>query len=916
MSSSGYEMPPVHVQELIGFNKSKPDIPSPADMEPDMASYGTHAANLQPATIPGPTMHYAASPYLGYFPAGSMRIAPIDPELIDPQLRGPTSAVAGEIGGDPSQVPEPVSRSTYQSVNPDLLGNSSNQVPTDGSHEIPSLGDIQDPAPQPAGYPQLELQQYVNELEEMLSDQWNPNIEPGDDSEDIDDMIGRYLPGHKNKMLAGGNITSELSRNSQEAEINQSLSGPQRTVPDQGGPTPGFDVYPQEFDVNRLGNDTQAMAQGQRNPTLQFADFSQEQGVNTFWNDAQGTVLSQGISSPWFTNNDGDIGGNPSDMPGPAPAPTNQEFQGAIPDQVGDTYNHAPNPLYDDDLENWSQGVIPDQGDIYHNAPNPLYNGDCQVGSQGYDQIPASQVEAESASIGDTDSGGSYQITGSANDLLDEVVDPDSDDLDNVQPSNGIGQEQQVIDNQDGRAEDDSDIKLQYSDHDAMYSAEFTKVLFNSPSPDATIPTTPEEQQEIVKRLIKAIRNTDGVRDIPHKPSFIHRWGKKSKYFSVGDFEKLGWLILRWVVQIHLDGWKYPIWDEKLRKAIQKTAGMTFKERIDAIINLLHHNKRTCEDLLKGEKLFTVIGIPLGLQSRVKQNKTQNGNRSDYIKVGRDVVKEKAKKKAAGNEKADKVQVAQNHTLGEHQASQRAVPQVLPQQLGVPPQPRNAAAPSITAAPAQSYMHMASPTVPSNTAPNISYIPQQPAASPHTAAVPTVTSTPFHMAPPAVPSNVVFNNSYFPQPPAASPQPTAIPTVTATPLQNHVFQAPATPLTMTTQHAILTGHPSGWAGRMTPPSIHPIPVSPYPSPTNYKKRYREQVDNGDGDNADSAGVSAGGAAPAGTERRTKRARTDNGHGNGSTATQAPPGPSRPTRVRGRHVQKTKTPKVKGKNAKK
>jgi hypothetical protein len=227
-----------------------------------------------------------------------------------------------------------------------------------------------------------------------------------------------------------------------------------------------------------------------------------------------------------------------------------------------------------------------------------------------------------------------------------------------------------------------SDIQLQYADGQAVIDAQRAEVLFPGQPQDPTIPRTNEDVQANVKDVVAAIKNTHGITAKGNEKAFQTRWGKGAQYYSDSDFEQLAWELVIRTIHVHQNGWTQKIWDGNISAEIKKTAGWSFQLRMEHITGLLKLSKRTCEDLLKREKLSTVIGMPKKLAQSVHANKTSNDQRGDHIKAGRPLVPRKP-----GSRRAQNQQNALQNTAAQSQQSENS-----PGEVGAPAQPESSTA--------------------------------------------------------------------------------------------------------------------------------------------------------------------------------------------------------------------------------
>jgi hypothetical protein len=162
----------------------------------------------------------------------------------------------------------------------------------------------------------------------------------------------------------------------------------------------------------------------------------------------------------------------------------------------------------------------------------------------------------------------------------------------------------------------------------------FEGVYWNAPQNDDTIPTTEALQYECVKKLVVAMRNNQGCKEVSTAKMFLNRWASDATHYSMEEFESIAWDVVDAMVDIHTKGWTKKLLDQKLRDQVQKTMFCTFAERSDALIKLLTTSKRTCEDLLKSERFWTTIGNPFELDVRTSSNAASNKNKAVKLKRG------------------------------------------------------------------------------------------------------------------------------------------------------------------------------------------------------------------------------------------------------------------------------------------
>ncbi|KAF2748346.1 hypothetical protein M011DRAFT_457682 [Sporormia fimetaria CBS 119925] len=234
-------------------------------------------------------------------------------------------------------------------------------------------------------------------------------------------------------------------------------------------------------------------------------------------------------------------------------------------------------------------------------------------------------------------------------------------------PKTSTGQDGQVDGNdQAGNAQQGPvpviHVELQFRNIAEVDYNDHVTGLFPSSPNDASIPASDYDKQEAVKNLVRAIRHTVDVVDKTHTSKFKNRWGPDAEYYSLQQFEKLAWRILHSMIDLHINGWHYSVYDKGTEKDIKKTKDWTFAERLDKMVVLLTHCKRTCEDMLRGDRLMTIIGRPQKIEGRVKDNVENNEIKAKNIKKGKEAeaAEEAAAEAASGQSALNDVQVQAN----------------------------------------------------------------------------------------------------------------------------------------------------------------------------------------------------------------------------------------------------------------
>ncbi|KAF2002099.1 hypothetical protein P154DRAFT_151256 [Amniculicola lignicola CBS 123094] len=181
-------------------------------------------------------------------------------------------------------------------------------------------------------------------------------------------------------------------------------------------------------------------------------------------------------------------------------------------------------------------------------------------------------------------------------------------------------------------------------------------VVWNKPEDDRSIPSTNDEERIWVRRVRDAIANNEGVNEKRAGKAFSNRWAEGATYYTLRAFEKRAWRIVKFATTIHRDGWSEEILDSELWASIKATEGWTFDRRLESIITLLSYSKRACEDLLKGDRFFAIVGAPSMLKKRCEDNKRSNTRKEERLRMtSKEVVKTEKVVKAKKVVKTEKV---------------------------------------------------------------------------------------------------------------------------------------------------------------------------------------------------------------------------------------------------------------------
>ncbi|KAF7674845.1 hypothetical protein GT037_007605 [Alternaria burnsii] len=160
-------------------------------------------------------------------------------------------------------------------------------------------------------------------------------------------------------------------------------------------------------------------------------------------------------------------------------------------------------------------------------------------------------------------------------------------------------------------------------------------VYWTAPADDNTIPSSPTEINTCIATLTKAIQNRENCREKTTTGQHRNRWLAGSTYYSEDQFKAAARDLVLAMVEIHTKGWTKTIYDKSERENCQVTMFYTFEDRFEALCELLHCSKTTCQDILKGTRFYTIIGNPRTLTSRTATNKTANAHKAGLIAKGK-----------------------------------------------------------------------------------------------------------------------------------------------------------------------------------------------------------------------------------------------------------------------------------------
>ena len=170
-------------------------------------------------------------------------------------------------------------------------------------------------------------------------------------------------------------------------------------------------------------------------------------------------------------------------------------------------------------------------------------------------------------------------------------------------------------------------------------------VFWKNPNHDHTIPSTDEEINACLDKLVTAIMNNKNCREKNNTKQFNNRWGISATHYAKEELYMAAYEVLTAIINIHRHGWTKPIFDQEQRNLFQKTMYYTFAERFDGVKELLKVSKTSCNDIMKGERLYSIIGNPVTLIIRTRSNQSSNTNKAKRIKMATEMEMKTRKRK-------------------------------------------------------------------------------------------------------------------------------------------------------------------------------------------------------------------------------------------------------------------------------
>ncbi|KAJ4299834.1 hypothetical protein N0V90_005080 [Kalmusia sp. IMI 367209] len=198
----------------------------------------------------------------------------------------------------------------------------------------------------------------------------------------------------------------------------------------------------------------------------------------------------------------------------------------------------------------------------------------------------------------------------------------------------------------------DLDVDLAFSNpHEAWVycSADISNLAhaWMPPQNDTTLPQTEQEKRNVVQALLHAMLDNSECLDKDSK-AFTHRISGGT-YYKREQMEKVCWDIMLLTFRLHTEGPQIlSIYDQKFLKIINKTRNFTFRERIEAICDLLRLFKTRLVPLMKGDTLQHTVAAPNDALDSAHANQKQGRKRARFYKLGQAI--EVERKKAGGAE--------------------------------------------------------------------------------------------------------------------------------------------------------------------------------------------------------------------------------------------------------------------------
>ncbi|PSN65470.1 hypothetical protein BS50DRAFT_636234 [Corynespora cassiicola Philippines] len=156
------------------------------------------------------------------------------------------------------------------------------------------------------------------------------------------------------------------------------------------------------------------------------------------------------------------------------------------------------------------------------------------------------------------------------------------------------------------------------------------------PRNDSTIPMTNVHKQRVVLRILRAIKNLDGLWDKNTGPSLNKRWFGKKNFYGNQVLEVTAWQITEFMIRLHIEGPNIMRTNDPLKvETASRGRNLTFGERLDAVVYILHHFKARCDSAVSGD-YENLITNPSQIKSCSLANRTNNDVRQNRLSEARE----------------------------------------------------------------------------------------------------------------------------------------------------------------------------------------------------------------------------------------------------------------------------------------
>lgn len=155
------------------------------------------------------------------------------------------------------------------------------------------------------------------------------------------------------------------------------------------------------------------------------------------------------------------------------------------------------------------------------------------------------------------------------------------------------------------------------------------------PTNDVSIPLTDEQDCQVVTEIVDAMKDMSKAKDTVAS-AYRKRFTPPEHYYQDWAIEACAWDVLLLAKQIHTGGFNSRIYDSALIDAIGETQHWHFEDRIGWICMALRTSKNVAVNLLKKEKVMTIVGAPHKLHKATLVNTKSNANRGIWTANGRD----------------------------------------------------------------------------------------------------------------------------------------------------------------------------------------------------------------------------------------------------------------------------------------